>query len=120
MSTLDQVLYPCLIASTALTVGFDPSTYEVIEGEAANIMVVLSNPADREVTVMFDTQDGSAGGKWLMPSKTSNYNNIFSLMFNLFKETSFLLVCTHYRLVSLSTTKTVNNSVMQSLFMCRW
>ena len=28
-------------------------------------MVVLSSPADREVTVMFDTQDGSAGGKWL-------------------------------------------------------
>ena len=61
----DQFLLPCLIGSTALTVGFDPSTYEVIEGDAATIMVVLSSVADREVTVMFDTQDGSAGGKWL-------------------------------------------------------
>ena len=41
-----------------------PETYNVNEGEDAVVMITLSSEADREVTVEFNTQDGSAeGGK---------------------------------------------------------
>ena len=45
---------------TGLTVQFDPVSYSVTEGGQAALILVLSGPADREVTVEFTTEDDSA------------------------------------------------------------
>lgn len=45
-----------------LTVQFDPVNYDVIEGEQASLVAVLSFAADRPVTVDFATNDDSATG----------------------------------------------------------
>ena len=39
---------------------FDPTTYSVTEGGQAALEIVLSGPADRDVTVEFTTVDDSA------------------------------------------------------------
>ena len=44
----------------ALTVQFDPISYSVTEGGQAELEVVLSGPADRDVTVEFTTVDDTA------------------------------------------------------------
>ena len=56
------------VSLAALSVQFAPATYSVNEGEQVMFMVVLSGPADREVTVEFATSDGSATGMltWLL------------------------------------------------------
>ena len=51
----------------ALTVEFDPATYSVTEGGQAALELVLSGPADRDVTVEFTTVDDSAVCKCISP-----------------------------------------------------
>ena len=46
-----------------MTVQFDPASYSVTEGGQAELVLVLSGPADRDVTVQFTTVDDSAVGK---------------------------------------------------------
>ena len=49
-----------MVIIIALTVQFDPATYSVTEGGQAALELVLSSPADRDVTVEFTTVDDSA------------------------------------------------------------
>ena len=49
------------IISPALTVQFDPVDYQETEGDDVEFMIRLSSPADRDVTVVFTTMDGTAG-----------------------------------------------------------
>lgn len=53
-----------LFALAALMVQFDPATYSVTEGEEVVFMIILSGPADRDVTVEFMTMDDSARGNY--------------------------------------------------------
>ena len=48
--------------SAALTVQFDPNSYEVIEGGQASLRMVLSFAASVPVTVQWGTADDSATG----------------------------------------------------------
>ena len=52
--------------SVDLMVEFDPAIYSGIEGEQVSIIVVLNIMADRDVTVNFNTINGSATGKFLL------------------------------------------------------
>ena len=61
--TQTQSEYNIFFLYEDLTVVFDPTTYTVNEGEQVSIGVVLSTSADRDVTVTFTTNDGSATGK---------------------------------------------------------
>ena len=54
---------------SALTVQFEPADYLVTEGEQVAILVVLSDSADREVTVQFTTVDDSATGNYACSSE---------------------------------------------------
>ena len=45
-------------------VQFDPETYSVTEGGEASIRAVLNFEAERDVTVEFNTRDGSATGNF--------------------------------------------------------
>ena len=49
----------------ALSVQFEPATYSVQEGGRVNLVAVLNREADRNVSVSFNTQDGTAEGKQL-------------------------------------------------------
>ena len=44
------------------TVQFDPVTYRVVEGMAANLRLVLSQAVSSEVTVQINSQDVSTSG----------------------------------------------------------
>ena len=47
-------------------IAFDPTVYNVSEGEVAVVRVVLNTTVstDRTITVNVSTQDGTAIGKW--------------------------------------------------------
>ena len=49
-----------MIMLAALTVQFDPASYSVTEGGQAALILVLNDPADRDVSVDFTTVDDSA------------------------------------------------------------
>ena len=44
---------------SGLMVNIDPTTYSVIEGSSVQIIAMLNNPADRDVTVDFNTVPGT-------------------------------------------------------------
>ena len=52
-----------LLLFIALSVQFEPATYSVQEGGGTNLVAVLNREADRNVSVVFNTQDGTAEGK---------------------------------------------------------
>ena len=47
----------------ATTVQFDPEEYTVVEGEDARLRIILSGASTMEVTVVLNTQDGTASGE---------------------------------------------------------
>ena len=44
-------------------VQFDPEDYTVVEGEDARLRIILTEASTMEVTVVLNTQDGTASGK---------------------------------------------------------
>ena len=46
-----------------LDIGFDRATYPGMEGGMAQLVVTLSTPADRDITVVLNTNPDSADGK---------------------------------------------------------
>ena len=51
-----------IILFTVLMVNFNPTTYSVIEGNRAKLNIFLNAPSDRDVTIKFATNDGTATG----------------------------------------------------------
>ena len=51
------------IMPAVTAVRFDPEEYAVVEGEAAHLRIILTEPSTMEVTVMLSTQDGTASGE---------------------------------------------------------
>jgi hypothetical protein len=43
-------------------VQFDPQEYQVVEGQSAQLRIVLSQVSSSQVTVLLRTQDGTAEG----------------------------------------------------------
>ncbi len=66
--------------SDVFTVSVQPPTQNVEEGDDAIVMVVLSSPADFEVTVMVSSQDGSAAGGMLLTAVSRKGGSILFSM----------------------------------------
>ena len=45
-----------------LMVNFNPTTYSVVEGNQVKLNVFLNAPSDRDVSIKFATNDGTARG----------------------------------------------------------
>ena len=52
------------VCPAVFTVQFNPSSYSVSEGGQVQLVVVLSLPADRDLTMNFTTVSGTATGTY--------------------------------------------------------
>ena len=53
---------PFNLTIAVLTVQFEPFMYDVVEGEAVSLRLVLNRAASRDVTAVVSTSDASATG----------------------------------------------------------
>ena len=67
-SYVHQAIFPLSV----ITVQFQPSTYIVDEGEQVVFRIILSSASDSDLTVEFNTVDGSATGIPLLHTPASD------------------------------------------------
>ena len=53
-----------ILSSTDVVVEFDPIAYDVVESGVVRFMVVVRTVSQRQITVFFDTNEGSATCKF--------------------------------------------------------